>query len=120
MSAKRSLSDPPVHPIPHDHARKRAADPVCVPRQIEPLWQLDLRHQQKDRRGHAAPAGFRPRRHRAAPGVQPSFGHQEAWPPAAIDKPQPQARPAFPFTGGDAASAGAFSSGRRWDRQPEA
>ena len=55
--------------------------PLGVPREIEPLRQLDLRHQQEDRR-------------RRPPGD--GWGDEQARPAAAEDEPQPAARSSAP------------------------
>jgi len=54
-----------LHPIRHDQPRHTIYRSICIPRQIKPLWQPDLCHQQEDWRGDDAEAGFRPSRHGA-------------------------------------------------------
>jgi hypothetical protein len=67
-----------------------------------------------------APVGPRKPAERAALGVQPSLGHQQARPPSTVDEPQAQTCAAFPFAGGDTAAARGFARRWRGDRQPEA
>ena len=98
-----------MHATPPRHAVERL---VRVPRQVEPLRQLDLRHQKEDRHGGQPAAGLRARCHRASFAVQPPLGHQQARTPAPVDEPQAQTGPAFPLAGGDPAAARAFP--RRW------
>jgi hypothetical protein len=57
-SPKRWLAQPCINPIGHNRAWYLRLHRCGIPRQIQPLAQLDLRDQQEDRhRGHAAP-GF--------------------------------------------------------------
>ena len=67
--------------------REAGFSPLGIPRQIEPLGQLDLRHEEEDRHGGQPAAGLRAGGHRASLAVQPSLGHQQAWAAAAKDEP---------------------------------
>jgi cation transport ATPase len=51
-----AIKSAPLHPVRHDQPRNTVHRPLCIPRQVQPLRQLDLRHQQEDRRCHDAPA----------------------------------------------------------------
>ncbi len=108
-----------LHPLRHDPPRHAVRRPVGIPRQIQPLAQLDLRHQQEDRHGGQPAPGFRAGRHRAAPGVQAPFGDQQAGSTATKDKAQAKPGAALPFTGGDATAFAALACSRCWDRQSE-
>ena len=75
--------------------------PLCIPVEVQPLRQLDLRDQQEDRRGNLVAAGLRTRRHSLAAGVDAGpVGDQKARTAATVDEAEPQAAAAFPFTGG--------------------
>ena len=111
----------PLHPVRHDQPRHRVVRPLGVPRQVEPLRQLDLRHQQEDRRGDLPAPGLRARRRREPARVEPhAVGDQQARPGPAIDEPQPQPGLPLPAARRDAPAAERLAGGRRRDRQPEA
>ncbi|MBI1291331.1 hypothetical protein GC173_08825 [bacterium] len=54
-SLNRHSSPSSFQPVRHDQRRHTVQRPVGIPRQIQPLRQLDLRHEQEDRRGHFPP-----------------------------------------------------------------
>ena len=117
----RRLSNAPLHPVRHDQPRHRLVRPLGVPRQIEPLRQLDLRHQQEDRRGDLPRPVFE-RDAAASPRVlsRALSATSRLGPRPAIDEPQPQPGLPLPRRRRDPPPAERLAGGRRRDRQPEA
>jgi hypothetical protein len=95
--------------------------PLCIPRQVEPLRQLDLRDQQEDRRGDliAAPVFAREATRLAAAVDAGPVGNEQARAAATVDEAQSQAAAALPFAGRDLAAAEATAGGLGRDREPE-
>ena len=70
-----------LDPIAQDTARNGRQSPHGTPRQIEPLGQFDLPHQQEDRCRHLTASGFRLGDSGLASGVQQhGIGDQQVGP----------------------------------------
>lgn len=108
-----------VYPPHRNPSRHTVYRPLRISRQVQPLAQRDLRNEQEDRHGRQPAPSLGFRGHGPALRIQPSLGHQQARPTAAVNEPQSQPRAAFPFAGGYATAFRALARSWRGDRQPE-